>query len=255
MKLALIGYGRMGRTVDVVARERGHEVALVLDEADNAGGRGITSEATADVDLAIDFSTAEAVLPNTTRLAEVGVNVVVGTTGWDSDRARVEEVVRTAGTGLLHAPNFSVGMLLFTRMVTAAARMVNGIEDYDIHLSETHHRHKVDHPGGTARRLAELLVTEVSRKNGWTTDLTEGEAPDPTRLQVSVARVGEVPGIHSVGFEGPDDRIELRHEARNRNGFARGAVLAAEWMPGRAGIFTMEDLIDDLLGRTDARSR
>jgi len=248
MKLALFGYGRMGRAVHEIAVERGHEVTATLDEGTNERGGGITRKALAGARVAIDFSTGESVLPNVRRACELGANVVVGTTGWDSDLGEVEAIVTESGTGLLYAPNFSIGMFLFTRLVESAARMVDRIEDYDVHLWEAHHRHKVDHPGGTARALADLLVSEIERKVGWTTDLPGGAPHDVRELQVAVSRVGEVPGIHEVGLEGPDDRIQLRHEARNRLGFARGSVLAAEWLEGRSGVFTLPDFMADLLG-------
>jgi 4-hydroxy-tetrahydrodipicolinate reductase len=247
MKLALLGYGRMGRAVHEIATGRGHIVTAVLDEADNADGSGITEAALGGARIAIDFSTSAAVLPNVRRASALGVGMVVGTTGWEGDRLAVEEAVRSAGTGLLDAPNFSVGMFLFSRVVEGAARLINHVEEFDVHLRETHHRFKVDHPGGTARALAGMLVRELDRKDGWTIELQDGVAPDPRMLQVAVARVGQVPGIHEVALEGPDERIELRHEARSRKGFARGAVLAAEWMENRSGIFTMTDLMDDLL--------
>lgn len=234
--------------MESIARERGHEIAAILDEPDNENGAGVTEAVLADARVAIDFSTAEAVRPTVTRLAHLGVNAVVGTTGWEGDREAIEAAVREAGTGLLHSPNFSIGMLSFIRIVEAAARVADRVGDYDVALAETHHRHKVDHPGGTARRLAELLVAGLRAKSGWSTELAAGEPIDPEVLQVAVSRVGEVPGIHTVNLEGPDDRIELRHEARSRNGFARGAVLAAEWLEGRAGVFTMSDLMADLLG-------
>lgn len=181
------------------------------------------------------------------------MNVVVGTTGWENDRTEVERVVREAGTALLHAPNFSLGMLLFMRMVAASAQLLNRVEDYDVHLWEIHHRHKVDHPGGTAVKLANLLVGALDRKDRWSTDLRGGEPIHSSVLQVAVGRAGEVPGVHAVGIDGPDDRIELRHEARSRNGFARGAVLAAEWLEGRSGVFSMDDLLDDITTQTTHR--
>jgi 4-hydroxy-tetrahydrodipicolinate reductase len=248
MKLALFGYGRMGRAVESVARERGHEVTSMLDDVTNPEGRGISAESVGGATLAVDFSTAEAVLPNVRRATELGMGLVIGTTGWERDREAVEAEVLEADTALIHSPNFSVGMLFFTRLVDVAARMANGLEDYDVHLWEAHHRHKTDHPSGTARRLADTLVQRLERKQSWSLGLQEGEAHPPHTLQVSVTRAGEIPGTHEVGFEGPDDRIQLRHEARNRMGFARGAVLAAEWLEGRRGIFTMSDLMDDLLG-------
>lgn len=246
MKLAILGYGRMGHAIEAVARERGHEIVAVLDMEGNRHGEGISSSTLKGTEVAIDFSTAEAVLPNVRSCARIGVDVVVGTTGWEADRGEVERTVRGSGTALLHSPNFSVGMLFFVRVVEEAARLANRLEGYDVHLSETHHRHKKDHPGGTARSLAEILVREFDRKNGWSTSLTDGTPVDPAVLQVSVARVGEVPGIHEIGLESADDRILLRHEARGRTGFARGAVLGAEWLRGKAGIHTMEEFMKDL---------
>jgi len=248
MKLALLGHGRMGQAAEMAALERGHEVTLILDEFSNEGGAGITSDALGGARVAIDFSVSSAVHDNIRHAADHGVNVVVGTTGWDEEREAIEGLVRETGTGLLSAPNFSIGMLLFTRVVQSAIRLLNQVEDYDVHVSETHHRHKADHPGGTARRLADLVVHELDRKTRWTSELREETPIDAEELQVTVARVGSVPGVHAVGIEGPEDRIELRHEARGRAGFARGAVLAAEWLEGRSGVFTMSDVMKELLG-------
>jgi 4-hydroxy-tetrahydrodipicolinate reductase len=249
MKLALFGYGRMGREVEELARERGHHVTVTLDEFSNPDGKGITEDALAGATVAVDFSTASAVLPNVRRASALGISVVVGTTGWEEDLRSVEAAVREAGTGLLFAPNFSIGMLLFSRIVQGAARLVNPFEELDVHLHEAHHRYKTDHPSGTARRLAEILVRELARKDRWTAELVEGVSIDPGTLQVAVTRAGEIPGIHEVGIEGPDDRILLRHEARSRRGFAQGALLAAQWLDGRSGVFTMDDLVNDLLDR------
>jgi 4-hydroxy-tetrahydrodipicolinate reductase len=244
VKLALFGTGRMGREVEAVALERGHEITARLNRGNNVNGTGITRSSIAGAGIAIDFSTSDAVPANALAATGLGLDLVIGTTGWDDHRAEVEAAVREAGTGLLYAPNFSLGVLLFMRIVDEAARLVNGVEDFDVHLSEAHHRHKIDHPGGTARRLAESLVERVDRKRGWSTKLPQGHAVDPDLVQISVTRAGDIAGTHIVGFDGPDDRIELRHEARSRRGFARGAVLAAEWLEGRTGIFTLDDLLD-----------
>ena len=249
MKLALFGYGRMGQAAEAIAVQRGHKVALVLDEFSNRSGSGITEAALDGAQMAVDFSIAAAVHENVRRASELGVSVVVGTTGWDGERDAVEAMAHAAKTGLLWAPNFSVGMLLFMRVVRLAARLANRVEEYDVHLAEAHHRHKTDHPSGTARRLAALVLEELDRKSSWTAELQDGVPFDAEQLQLSVARVGSVPGVHSLGLEGPDDRIELRHEARSRVGFARGAVLAAEWLEGRSGVFTMDDVMEDLLGQ------
>jgi 4-hydroxy-tetrahydrodipicolinate reductase len=249
VRLALFGHGRMGRATETIAIERGHEVSCILDELSNEGGEGITRPALDGAHVAIDFSVAAAVHDNVCHAAELGVSVVVGTTGWEKEKEAVEAIARGAEIGLLTAPNFSVGMLLFMRVIRFASRLANQVDEYDVHLAETHHRHKADHPGGTARRLATIVLEELERKSGWTAELPDGAPLDPGRLHLSISRVGSVPGVHSMALEGPDDRIELRHEARSRVGFARGAVLAAEWLEGRSGIFSMEDVMADLLGR------
>ncbi len=254
MKLVLFGYGRMGQAVEEIALDRGHEVSLTLDEFSNEGGAGITAEALGSAEMAIDFSVSSAVRQNVSRATQHGVSVVVGTTGWEAERGAIGRLVKDTNCGLLCAPNFSVGMLLFSRIVQSTASLMNRVDEYDAHLWEAHHRHKADHPGGTARKLADLLVEGLDRKTGWTTELPAGAPIDQGQLQVAVTRVGSVPGVHGVGFEGPDDRIELRHEARSRRGFARGAVYAAEWLRGRSGVFTMSDVMDDLLGGVSHRS-
>jgi 4-hydroxy-tetrahydrodipicolinate reductase len=247
MELVLFGTGRMGREVEEVALERGHTVVARID-SDPRSRHALEALDPAAGAVGIDFSTADAVLPNARVAAEAGLDLVVGTTGWEAVRTQVEAVVLESGRGLLHAPNFSLGMLLFFRIVEETARLADALDDYDVHLWEAHHRHKRDHPGGTARRLADLLVENIARKDGWELSLPTDEPVAPETLQVAVLRAGEIPGVHAVGLEGPDDRIELRHEARSRKGFARGAVTAAEWLRGRRGIFTLADLLTDRLG-------
>ena len=248
MNVALVGYGRMGRAVEAVCGEEGHEVVLRLTSETNPDGEGLTAEALAPADVAIDFSHPDAVVENVRRAVAHGVDLVVGTTGWLERLDEVRRAVDDAGAALLHAPNFSLGVQLFFRLVREAGRLAEGLETYDLHVSETHHRHKVDHPSGTARHLAALLLEEVSRKERWEERLPAEGPVDPAVLQVSAVRAGENPGTHAVGLEGPEDRIELRHEARGRGSFARGAVAAAEWSRGRRGIFTLDDMLAERLG-------
>lgn len=247
MNVALVGYGKMGRAVEAVCRERGHEVVLCLDSESNPGGEGLTAEALGDVEVAIDFSHPDAVARNVSRVTDHGVDMVVGTTGWLERLDEVRGEVEGAGTALLWAPNFSLGVQLFFRLARLAGRLAEGLEEYDVHVSETHHRHKVDHPSGTARHVAEILLEELGRKERWEERLPDGGPVDPAVLQVSAVRAGENPGTHVVGLEGPEDRLELRHEARGRGGFARGAVAAAEWVRGRTGVFTIDDMLAERL--------
>lgn len=253
MNIALLGTGRMGRAVEEAALARGHHITLRVDGSASRSGGGVARDALEAVDVAIDFSVGGAVARHVEACAAAGVDVVVGTTGWEPDRERVERAVLEAGIGLVHAPNFSIGVHVFARIVAEAARTLDGLEGaggHDVALHETHHRHKRDHPSGTARRLADLLVEALRAKTAWSAALPPSGAPaEPDLLQVSVSRVGETPGTHAVVIDGPDDRIELVHEARGRGGFARGAVTAAEWIRGRPGVFTMDDVLSST--RTD----
>ena len=245
MRLALLGYGKMGRELESLAAQHGHEVVAVKDDAVGAT-RGDLAQAQA----AIDFTTPAAVVDNVRRAAALGLDLVVGTTGWYERMGEVKSAVEAAGTGLVWSPNFSLGVQLFFRLARHAGKLVDALEEYDVFVHELHHRHKLDHPSGTARRLAEILVGELARKTGWAEGPAEG-APDPATLWVSAARAGEVPGTHWVGLEGPDDSIELKHTARGRAGFARGALQAAGWIQGRKGLYSIEDMLAEQLGGAD----
>lgn len=250
MKVAVVGYGRMGHAVEEAALQRGHTVVARVD------GEGALEEALASdpplggAEVAIEF-TAPVAAPAVIRaLARSGIPVVSGTTGWGAQREAVEAVVDTEasrGAALLHAPNFSVGVQLFFRLARAAGRLLESVDSLDVHVLEVHHRHKLDHPSGTARHLAEILVEELGRKDRWEEGLGEGPV-DPAILQVASLRSGENAGTHVIGIEGPDERMELRHEARGRSGFARGAVQAAEWLNGRTGVHTPAEWLADIFG-------
>lgn len=248
MKLALIGYGKMGRAVEEVAIRRGHEIVVRLDAEDNAGAAGIVPDRLAAADVAIEFTQPDAAPANIEKLAACGIASVVGTTGWYDRLDDVRRAVERAGIGLIYAPNFSLGTHLFLRLARAAARLGDRIEEYDAFVLEAHHRHKADHPSGTARRLAELVLQQLSRKTGWALVASGQGTVDPAKLQVSVVRAGENPGMHEFSLDGPDDLIQVRHTARSRLGFARGAVAAAEWIQGREGLYTIDDMLTDTLG-------
>lgn len=246
MKIALLGYGRMGRAVESRATERGHEIVARLDVGDPG------SDELARADVAIEFTQPDAVVDNVRRAAARGVDLVVGTTGWYDRLPEVREALAEAGTGLIYSPNFSIGVQLFFRVASRLGALVDRLGEYDVHVYEAHHRHKLDHPSGTARKLADLLVEGIGRKERWAEGPPPGTA-DPATLWVTASRAGEIPGTHVVGVEGPDDRIELRHEARGRSGFAGGAVAAAEWIRGRKGVFTLDDVLADLLGDSETK--
>ena len=243
MKVALLGYGKMGREVEASCQAQGYDVVAVVDDAAGAT-RGSLEEA----EVAIDFTTPDAALPNILRVSGLGVDLVVGTTGWYNRLEEAKAAVEKSGTGLVWAPNFSLGVQLFVRLAREAGRLADALEEYDVSVHEIHHRHKVDHPSGTAIRIAEVLVDSLGRKGSWAAGPPEG-APDPQVLWVTSSRTGEVPGTHSISIEGPDDSIELRHAARGRSGFARGAVAAATWVHGRKGFFGIDDMLSERFGR------
>jgi 4-hydroxy-tetrahydrodipicolinate reductase len=242
VNLALIGYGRMGREVEAAAKAAGHEVVAVVDDT-----AGATRGALAEAQVAIDFTLPDAALDNIRKVSGAGLDMVVGTTGWYDHLDEARAAVNAAGTGLVWAPNFSLGVQVFFRLARDAGRLADALDEYDVYVHETHHRHKVDHPSGTARRLAEILVETLARKERWAEAPAAG-APETNTLWVGSTRSGEVPGTHIVGLEGPDDTIELRHTARGRGGFARGAVSAAAWIQGRKGFFGIEEMLADRFG-------
>jgi 4-hydroxy-tetrahydrodipicolinate reductase len=229
--LALVGYGKMGRVLDELAPGMGFEVALKLDEFNNAAGAGLTPENFRDVDVAIDFSIPDVVAGNAVRLAELGVNTVVGTTGWLGEIDRVRAAVEQAGTGFVHGANFSIGVNAFYKIVSAAADIFREAGEYDAAAWEAHHKMKKDAPSGTMLRLLDAM-----REAGY-------DRP----IDVAHNRVGYVPGTHQISFDSEADTIELRHTARSRLGFARGALRAARWVHGRTGFYEFSAIWEQTL--------
>ncbi len=242
MKLALIGYGRMGHAVEAAAAERKHEVVARLDLGD-----AITKASLAGAEVAIDFTLPDAVVANARAVAGAGVRLVIGTTGWYGKMPEVKDVIESAKGGCIWSPNFSMGVQAFLRIAREAGRLADALAEFDVHVHEEHHRHKVDHPSGTAIRLAEVLLETLGRKTSWKEGPAAG-APDPNVLWVSSARAGEIPGVHEVSLEGPSDSIVVQHTARGRDGFARGAVEAAEWLAGKTGFFGIDDMLAERFG-------
>jgi 4-hydroxy-tetrahydrodipicolinate reductase len=227
MNLAIVGYGRMGRLIEQLAPEYGFTVALKLDEFNNAEGAGMTPESFRGVDVAIEFSVPEAVVGNLERLARLGVNVVVGTTGWLERLEHVRALVVKSGIGLVWSPNYSVGMNVFARLVEEAARLLAAQEDYGAWGWEIHHSTKQDAPSGTLLKLVETM-----RRAGYARPISTGSN-----------RAGKHPGTHEIGFDAAADTITLRHAARSREGFARGALKAARWVAGKKGFFEFSEIL------------
>lgn len=238
MRIALYGYGKMGHAIEQAALRRGHEVVLRIDHG-NAG------TPPTGADAAIEFSRPETALGNMRLCVDHGVPVVVGTTGWYHRMDEAEELVRHGGGSLIWASNFSIGVQLFFRLNRYLAALMEGRPGYAAAIEETHHVHKLDAPSGTAISLAQGIAAANGRYSGW--EMADGGNGDkgngPRPVPIVSHREGEVPGTHVVTWSGGEDKITLAHEAFGRQGFAVGAVIAAEWLRGRKGFFTMDDLL------------
>lgn len=241
MKIAIIGYGKMGRMIEETALGRGHEITARIDLN---GPDTLDSPGLREADVAIEFTTPTAAPVNLTCALDYGVSVVCGSTGWYKELPSISELAETVGAGLLYSSNFSIGMNLFMALNRYLSGLMSRFPEYRPSLSETHHIHKLDHPSGTAITLAEDLVSLVPEISGWK-EIPEAEA-DAHTLPIEAVREGEVPGIHSVKWKSEADEITIRHEAFSRRGFALGAVMAAEWLNGRRGVFTMRDMLGDI---------
>lgn len=242
MRIALLGYGKMGKMIERIAVSRGHQVVLVVD-LDNQADCSV--EQLRQADVAIEFTTPAVAVDNYKWCMDAGVPVVSGTTGWLD---RWEEVVgycREKGGGFFYASNFSIGVNIFFRLNKYLAKMMDNFRDYKIFIEETHHIHKLDAPSGTAITLAEGIIKNHSAYRSW--KLYQGEELGEDVLPVAAKRIGEVPGIHGVTYKSAVDEIEIRHSAFSREGFAQGAVFAAEFLFGKKGVYGMDDLLSDKL--------
>jgi 4-hydroxy-tetrahydrodipicolinate reductase len=236
MKIALLGYGKMGKEIEKVALERGHEVTLKIG-ADNL--QGLTIENLSKADVAIEFSTPESAAGNIRKCFAANVPVVIGTTGWLSQLEEIQEFCRKEEKAMLHASNFSVGVNIFFELNKQLARLMEPQEAYDVEMEETHHTQKLDAPSGTAITLAEDILKIIGRKDNWAKE----KAEQPSQLAIRSHRVENVPGTHIIRYTSPIDDIEIIHTAHNRKGFALGAVIAAEFIMGRTGVYTMSDVL------------
>jgi len=236
MKLALLGYGKMGQEIEKLAVRRGHEVVIIVDSLDDWEQDDLHLE---EVDVAIDFSTPVSVVENIYHCFDAGVPVVVGTTGWLDDLGKVRSDCIEWGCALIHAPNFSIGVNLFFELNRYLAGLMSKWEDYSISIEETHHIHKQDAPSGTAIVLANDIIRVTERKEKWVREAEE----NPDELGIKSFRTENVPGTHIVRYDSEEDSIEIIHAAKNRRGFARGALMAAEWIHGKKGFFDLKDLL------------
>lgn len=233
MKIALIGYGKMGHEVEKIAIARGHEIVFIADSA-------LTDESNLlDAEIAIEFSQPEAAANNLLQCFRMGVPVICGTTGWYNRLEEVKSACRENNGALLYATNFSIGVNIVFHLNKVLARIMQSFDEYEPSLKEVHHIHKKDKPSGTAITLAEGVLSELKRKTDWTIDLDGG----PEQLFIEVERTDEVPGTHVVQYDSAIDTIALSHVAKSREGFALGAVKSAEWLLHKKGVFTIHDFL------------
>ena len=242
MKLALIGYGKMGHMIERIARERGHEIVSIIDMENRAD---FDSDAFRSADCAIEFSIPASALGNIREAMTQGVPVVCGTTGWTAALPEVKQLCDKGNGTFLFASNFSVGVNIFMAVNRYLAKIMNGFPQYHPSMVETHHIHKLDHPSGTAITLAEEIVADTERIGGWKEPDADGKSTGDLSgdvLEISHIREGEVPGIHTIEWDSPVDTITISHSAKSREGFALGAVMAAEWLAGKKGFHTIGEV-------------
>ena len=247
MNIAIIGYGKMGHIVEQIAIKKGLNIRAIIDPvAEHATHKEINRESLKDVDVCIEFSLPEVAIENIKEIASLKVNHVFATTGWYDKVNEVKKIIEDAGTGFIYASNFSIGVNIFFRIVENAAKIINNVEDYDIFGYELHHNRKKDSPSGTAKSIEKILIENIDRKKSVVEEKLDRKI-EPNELHFASVRGGDIPGTHIVGFDSTADTIELKHTARTRQGFALGSVIAAEWINGKKGFFTINDMMKEII--------
>ncbi len=236
MKIALIGYGKMGKEIEEIAIQRKHEIIYKFDVNDS----NFTIDNLKKADIAIEFSTPNSAYQNYMKCFEANIPVVSGTTGWLNHKEELQNYVKANNKSFFYASNFSLGVNIFFKMNEFLAKIMNRYSSYNIDITETHHIQKKDAPSGTAITLAEDIINNIERKNSWINE----ETKDTDKLYINSLRKVNVPGTHTIKYKSDVDIIEITHEAKNRKGFAEGAVLAAEFLIGKKGIYNMNDLLN-----------
>lgn len=237
MKIALIGYGKMGKIIEKIALSRGHEIVARID-IDNQ--EDFNSDAFRSADVAIEFTAPKVAVENYKKAFEQGVRVVSGTTGWTERMPEIKALCKQKGLAFFWTSNFSLGVNIFFALNKYLAKIMNGFENYDVDMTETHHIHKLDAPSGTAVTLAEGILENIDRKNSWVL----GKEQQADQIGIEAIREGEVPGIHTIRYDSAVDSITITHSAKSREGFALGAVLAAEFTAGKKGVLGMGDMLN-----------
>lgn len=238
MKAAIIGYGKMGHEIEQVLLRRGHTIGLIIDENNRSE---LTPSALRDIDVAIEFTTPDTAYDNILACIESGTAVVSGTTGWTQRLPELQQRCREVGGTMIYSSNYSLGVNVAFRVNRYLAELMNRFDSYDVRIEEIHHIHKKDAPSGTAITLADDIIARMERKSSWA-DAAKAGASD---IAITSVREGEVPGTHTVTYESDDDVLELRHTLKSRRALAVGAVVAAEFICGKKGVFSIDDLFNE----------
>lgn len=246
VKIALIGYGKMGKIIESMAKEKGHEICVIIDPNCEGCGKEINESTLKDAEVCIDYTHPSVIIDNIKKVAAAGKNVVVGTTGWYDKMDDVKKIVEDSGIGLIWSGNFSIGVNAFFKIIENAAEIFNNLDNYDVMANELHHKNKADSPSGTASMIGDILVKGIDRKDKVVVEMLDRKIED-NEIHVASVRGGSIPGTHSVLFDSLQDTIELKHTARGREGFAFGSVLAAEFLNGKKGFFGIDDLMKDII--------
>lgn len=236
MKIAIIGYGKMGKTIERLATADGHEIVLKITSKNTAD---FTLETIKKADVAIEFTRPESAFENITKCLNAGVPIVSGTTGWLDKLAEAKAICKSNNTAFLYASNFSIGVNIFFEVNRFLAKMMNTQSQYEPSLNEVHHTQKLDAPSGTGITLAEGVLSEIERKTNWVNRASEIS----TELALTSERIDHVPGTHEIVYKSAIDTIEIKHTAHSREGFASGSILAASWLIGKKGVFTMQEML------------
>jgi 4-hydroxy-tetrahydrodipicolinate reductase len=245
MNISLIGYGKMGREIEQISAQRNVTIKQIFTTKNNVRGLGLTKQSLNGTDVCLEFTTPSACIDNIEACAEAGKNIVVGTTGWYDKLEDVKKLVKAKKIGLLYSSNFSLGMNIFYHIVSHAAHLMDKFNLYDAAVNETHHKGKTDSPSGTALAIGQILIQNMHTKKEILRE-TPHKQIKAEQLHVTSTRIGNVVGNHRVVFDSEADTVELVHNAKNRSGFALGALCAAEWLKGKKGVFTMKDVFTSL---------
>ena len=247
LKIALIGYGKMGRMIEQLCRQRKDiEIVSIIDPQNTSCFAQINEKSLSVADVAVDFTFPGAVIENIESVAKLGKNIVVGTTGWYDKIDEAKKIIKQSNIGFIWASNFSIGVHLFFNIINNASQLINCFDNYDIYGIEMHHNQKKDSPSGTAKTIGDIMIKNIKRKKKIITERLDRKI-EQDELHIASIRAGTIPGTHIVGFDSSVDEIELKHTAKTRAGFANGAIAASKWIEGKKGFYSIDDMMKEII--------